>query len=170
MGNKVIDGLRAKSDEAWGKIGRVLDGMDAHIDRSDAPGEWTARQVLAHLLLAPGGDAAEVLKRFRSGGDLALVEIAASHTDVSGERGRMTLTQLESALESQRREGFAFLESLSEDELQQRKARIPVFKQYMGTDEIPLAVFVGGMWDFHWRDHAGQLAKIRAAAGLPAAT
>ena len=169
MGNKVIDGLRAKSDEAWGKIGRQLEGMDVHIDRSDAPGEWTARQVLAHLLLAPGGQAADVLKRFRSGGDFAVVDIAANHTDVSGERGRMTLAQFKTALDSQRREVFAFLQGLSDDDLQQRKARIPVFKQYMGTDEIPLAMFVGGMWDFHWPNHAGQLAKIRAAAGLPAA-
>jgi hypothetical protein len=55
MRNKVVDGLRVKCDDAWEKIGRQLTGMDAHIDRSDAPGEWTARQVLAHLLLAPGG-------------------------------------------------------------------------------------------------------------------
>jgi hypothetical protein len=168
MGNTTVDGLRAKSDEAWGTIGRQLEGMNAHIDRSDAPGEWTVRQVLAHLLLAPGGPVGEVLKRFGSG-DLALIEIAANHTDVSGERGVMTLAQLSRALDAQRREVFLFLNGLSEADVQTRKARIPVFKQYMGTDEIPLAVFVGGMWDFHWRDHAGQLAKIRAAAGLRAA-
>jgi hypothetical protein len=28
-------------------------------------------------------------------------------------------------------------------------------------------MFVGGMFSYHWNDHAGQLAKIRKAAGLP---
>jgi hypothetical protein len=40
---------------------------------------------------------------------------------------------------------------------------------FMGTDEIPLGRSVGAMFDFHWRDHAGQLAKIRRATGLPGA-
>ena len=38
----------------------------------------------------------------------------------------------------------------------------------MGTDEITLPVFVGAMFDYHWNDHAGQIAKIRAANGMPA--
>ncbi len=36
----------------------------------------------------------------------------------------------------------------------------------MGTDEIATPVFVGALFDYHWNDHAGQLAKIRKAAGL----
>lgn len=62
---------------------------------------------------------------------------------------------------------FAYLEGLPEADLQQRKARIPFFKQFMGTDEIPLSVYVGALFNFHWNEHAGQLAKIRRAVGLP---
>ena len=39
----------------------------------------------------------------------------------------------------------------------------------MGTDEIPIPMFVGAMFDYHWNDHAGHIAKIRKAAGLPEA-
>ena len=39
----------------------------------------------------------------------------------------------------------------------------------MGTDEIPLHVYAGALLDNHWNDHAGQLAKIRTANGLPEA-
>jgi len=39
----------------------------------------------------------------------------------------------------------------------------------MGTEEIPLAQYVGALFDFHWNDHAGQIAKIRKAVGLPPA-
>jgi len=39
----------------------------------------------------------------------------------------------------------------------------------LGTDEVPLPVFVGAMFDRHWAGHTEQLAKIRRAAGLPEA-
>ena len=28
-------------------------------------------------------------------------------------------------------------------------------------------MYVGAMFDYHWNDHAGQIAKIRKANGLP---
>jgi hypothetical protein len=39
----------------------------------------------------------------------------------------------------------------------------------MGTDEIPIHVYVGALFEQHWNSHAGQLAKIRKAVGLPEA-
>jgi hypothetical protein len=78
----------------------------------------------------------------------------------------MTLPQLREALEAQRRDISGYLDSLGEADLR-RKAKVPLFKQFMGTDEIALPVFVGAMFDFHWNDHAGQLAKIRKANGMP---
>jgi hypothetical protein len=50
-----------------------------------------------------------------------------------------------------------------------RKARIPLFAPILGTDEVPLPVFVGAMFDRHWAGHALQLVKIRRAARLPEA-
>ena len=39
----------------------------------------------------------------------------------------------------------------------------------MGTDKIAIPVYVGAMFAYHQSDHAGQLAKIRKAVGLPEA-
>ena len=39
----------------------------------------------------------------------------------------------------------------------------------MQKEETPIAVYVGALFDYHWNDHAGQLGKIRKAAGLPEA-
>jgi len=76
--------------------------------------------------------------------------------------------ELADSLDAQRKSLFAYLEGLSDAELG-RKARIPLFKDFMGTDEIPIPMFVGAMFDYHWNDHAGHIAKIRKAAGLPEA-
>jgi len=78
--------------------------------------------------------------------------VNAAHGNLSGQLKRRTVLE--------------YLGGLPEMQLA-RKARIPLFKQFMGTDEITIAMFVGAIFGYHWSDHAGQLAKIRKAVGLP---
>jgi hypothetical protein len=111
---------------------------------------------------------ADFLKTFAER-DFATVNFQPGQVYMTPERERMTLRQFTDALDAQRRDVFAYLDTLSEADVDGRKVRIPPFKAFMGTDEITLAMFVGGMYDYHWNDHAGQLAKIRKAAGLPEA-
>ena len=80
----------------------------------------------------------------------------------------MTLADLVAALDDQRRDVFGYLATIGDADLA-RRARIPVFAPLLGTDEVPLPVFVGIMFDRHWTAHAEQLAKIRRAAGLSGA-
>jgi hypothetical protein len=167
MAITVIRDLAARSETAWKNLMAQLVGMTPFLERSDEPGEWTTRQVLTHLLFPPGWDAVALLKSFASG-DLPVIEIEAGDPFMSAERRAMTLEQLVGALDAQRRTVFAYLESLTEADLT-RKARIPLFKTFMGTDEIPLPTFVEAIFEYHINDHAEQLAKIRDAVGLPAA-
>ena len=166
MANRTVNELRAKNDAVWDSLGRVLRGMEGHLEQADAPGEWTARQVLCHLLFEPGWKPVTMLERFTSGPDLPLFEIAPGVTSVTPERERMTLAELTAALDAQRREVFGYLDTLDEADLG-RKARIPLFKPMLGTDEVPLSVFVGAVLELHWNGHVEQLVKIRAAARLP---
>ena len=159
--------LRKKTDAAWADLTRQLQGMEPHMDRADAPGEWTTRQVLAHLLFEAGWKPVPVLSSFATH-DLPVIEIKPGLAEVTPERRTMTLGDFIDALDTQRREVFGYLEGLRDADLQ-RKARIPLFKQFMGTDEIAIPVYVGAMFAYHWSDHAGQFAKIRKAVGLPEA-
>jgi hypothetical protein len=151
-------------DAAWENLSRQLQGMDAHLERADAPGEWTTREVLSHLLFEPGFDPVEILSKFAER-DYPLVEIAPGETHLDDQRQQMTLAQFREALDTQRRRVLAYVDGLEEREFD-RRARIPLFKQFRGTDEIPISMYVGALFDFHWNDHAGQLAKIRHAVGL----
>ena len=164
MASNVVQELHAKTDAAYANLSRQLQGMDSHLERADAPGEWTTRQVLCHLLFEPSWNPVDTLKTF-SHANLPVIEIKPGLTDTSGPRATMSLRQFLDALDGQRKSVFAYLDTLNEADLQ-RKSRIPLFKQLMGTDEIPIPVFVGALFDYHWNDHAGQLAKIRKAAGL----
>lgn len=167
MAGPVLKALRERSEAAAQALRAQLAGMEAYLDRSDAPGEWTVRQVLCHLLFDPGWDPVPVLQRFREQ-DLLKIDVIPGRVTVTPERRRMTLAELIGALEHQQRVAFGYLEDLTDADLEQRRARIPLFKQLRGTEETPLSAFVAGLFDHHWRDHAGQLAKIRAAVGLPA--
>jgi hypothetical protein len=168
MTNKTLTELRGRADAAWANLMRQLEGMDAHLDRTDAPGEWTAREVLSHLLFEAGADPASLVARFDVK-NLPLLEFEAGVTHLDTARRTMTLTQFREGLDGHRRHLFAYLETLPEGDLAGRKARIPLFKTFLGTDEVPIGTFVGAMFDYHWNDHASQLAKIRKAVGLPQA-
>ena len=167
MANQMVGELRAKTDAAFGNLSRQLRGMEPHMDRADAPGQWTTRQVLSHLLFETGWKPVDTLKTFAPS-NLPVIEITPGLVDTSGERATMPLGRFVEALDEQRRSVFGYLDSLSDADLG-RKARIPLFKQIMGIDEIPITTFVGALFDYHWNDHAAQIAKIRQAVGLPPA-
>jgi hypothetical protein len=168
MAGKVATELRAKADAAWANITRQLQGMEPHLDTSDAPGQWTTRQVLSHLMFQPEFDPVAVLETFARTG-YPTFDIVPGENYCTGPRTSMTLRQLVDAIDRQRQSTFGYLDGLSDADIQERKARIPLFKQIGGTDEVPVAMYVGALYDYHWNDHAGQLGKIRKAAGLPGA-
>ena len=166
MAIAAIEELKARAQAAWGNLSAQTKGLEPYLERADEPGEWTAREVLSHLLFPPGWNAVTLLKSF-SERDLPVVEIEPGDAYLTPERRTMTLAQFIAALDTQRKDMLAYIDTLSEADLV-RKARIPLFKTFMGTEEIPLPVFVGAMFEYHWNDHAAQLAKIRQAIGLPA--
>jgi hypothetical protein len=167
MATATVAGLKAKTDAAYANISKQLQGMEPYFDKSDAPGEWTARQVICHLLFEPGWDVVGIIKSF-STSNLPVIEIQGGASDTSGARATASVKQLLEGLDAQRKAVYGYLDGLSEAELR-RKARIPLFKQLMGNEEVPIPVYVGALFDYHWNDHAGQLAKIRKAVGLPEA-
>src|SRR5262249_48629557 len=167
MATATVDELRKKSDAAFANVSRQLHGMEPHLEHSDAAGEWTTRQVLCHLLFESGWKPGARLQSFADH-DLPVIDIKPGLVDMTAERRAMTLSQLLGALETQKRQVFDYLDGLRDADLG-KKARIPLFKQFMGTDEIAIPVYVGALFDYHWNDHAGQLAKIRTATGLPEA-
>src|SRR6266446_8856778 len=95
MSNATVNELRKKNDAAWERLERQLAGMEAHLERAHAPGQWTTRQVLCHLLFEPGFRPTGLLECFAAA-DPPLIEIIPGVVTVTAERGRMTLAELRS--------------------------------------------------------------------------
>ncbi|HME93836.1 MAG TPA: hypothetical protein VKN16_06435 [Methylomirabilota bacterium] len=169
MPSRIVGDLRRAVDATWARLNAQLQGMESHLERSDAPGEWTTRQVLSHLLSPPGWRPLPVLFAFTTD-DPPVIEIQPGRTYVTPERQMMRLHQFVKALDRHRLEVFEYLETLSDEDLLARRARIALFKPLVGTDEVTIPVWVRTLFGVHWDDHAGQLAKIRKAVGLPDAT
>jgi hypothetical protein len=102
--------LRRKSDAARERLGRQLAGMEGHLERTHAPGQWTTREVLCHLLGEPGTRLVGLLERF-SATDPPLVEITPGLVTVTAERRGMTLAALLDALDAQRAAVLGYLDT-----------------------------------------------------------
>src|SRR5262249_19609612 len=153
---------KAKTDAGGPDLTRQLEGREPDLERCAGRGAGATRGGDYDLLYRPGGGPTRAVELFRPK-DLPLLETDLGKPYLNDERKRMSLKQFIDAIDEQRRQVFAVVASLSDDELQTRKAKIPLFKQFMGTEEVPLAQYVGALFDYHWNDHAGQLAKIRKA-------
>src|SRR5712692_9339992 len=109
MAHAKTSDLRARIDKSWAHLKGQLQGMEAHLEATDAPGEWSTRQVLSHLLFEPGWKHAPPLKSFADT-DLPMIEIDPELTHVTGGRETMTLKQFTDARDTQRREVSLYLD------------------------------------------------------------
>src|SRR6266852_1897375 len=146
MASAAVNELKKKSDDAAANLWKQLQGMEPNLDKSDAPGEWTTRQVLCHLLGDTGEKPVAVLQSFTVG-SLPVIDIKPGHAPDTPDRQKMTRAQLLEALETHRRGILRYLDSLENEDLG-RQAKIAMFKQFMATDEIALPVYVGAMFDY----------------------
>src|SRR5260370_41213805 len=111
MRNATVNELRKKNDAAWERLERQRVGMEAHLERAHAPGQWTTRQVLCHLLFEPGFRPPGLLECFAAA-DPPLIEIIPGVVTVTAERARMTLAELTAPIDAHRRHPFPSLEPL----------------------------------------------------------
>ena len=166
MANQIVNELRTRTDAVWARLSAQLHGMESCMERSDAPEEWTTRQVLCHLLFEPGWRPGPVLFSFAPA-DLPVIEIKPGQMYLTPERQMMTLRQFENALDRHWQEALAYLETLGDEDLQ-RKARIPRFKRLLGTDEVTMPMWVEVLFASHWGlEWAMSESQDRMPVGLP---
>ena len=155
---------RQRIREVRRRLEALLDGMDYCLDWRPGPNEWSAREVVYHLLTTPP-----------EGLGAALREV------VEGGRTELTLPWGQPGLRPQDREKdlpdvladvrafFASLEELLEQHPPERletarfTAHLPVRNR---SEERSVAAHLERQLSSHWPEHLEQLAQVREALGV----
>ena len=141
----------------------LLEGMDYCLDWKPDESEWSAREIVYHLLDTPPGGMASVARDIATG-QISEYEIWSDRTNVTEERSTLDMAEVEADIS-----GFfdAFrnaLENAGDADLQSR--RVVMHQRTRGEDvERTLETALGG-FDRHWRAHLGQLGELRDALGF----
>src|SRR5260370_6087778 len=135
--SQIIGELRTRTEAVWDRLSAQLQGMECYMERPDAPAEWTARQVLCHLLGEPGWRPVSVLSTFATT-ELPLIEINPGQTHVTPERQMMRLQQFTKALDRHRRARVKYRTRLGGERRFPDKSRPPI----MGTLYAALRMLV----------------------------
>jgi len=131
--------------EAHAALRRALDGMDYCLDWRPQPGEWSAREVVSHLLSQ--GRALNQAALQAPHGDPGTVEFPKSGPRLTPERREQDLPELLAELDRFAAETASLLADL----LKQRPQ---------------LAERVAAEYQGHWQEHIRQLSQTRLSLGL----
>ena len=142
----------------------MLEGMDYCLDWKPDDEEWSAREVLWHVLEDPEGGIPRTVEGILDGSRTE-VTIIADETHLNDERQAMDMDQIRAALS----EYFDTLDSVladASDEDIAGKAASCWFPLRNHREDRTAQNLLEGLFLNHWRDHVGQLKEIREGLGL----
>jgi hypothetical protein len=141
----------------------LLEGMNYCLDWKQEDADWSAREIVYHLLDTPPGGMAEVVKGIVSG-QINEYEIWSDRSNITEARATLDMTEIESDIA-----GFfdvfnAALAAAGDADLQGR--RVLMLQRTRGqNEERTLETALAG-FDRHWRAHLEQLGELRSALGF----
>lgn len=143
---------------------RLIDGMGYCLDWKPDPGQWSARQVIYHLLETPPGGLAPLLRSIISG-SLQEFDLWADQDYVTPERLALELEQVEGDI----RRYFQELEQAIQEAAEEDLNAQPVLAHWRSRDrdqERTAHDLLEGLFARHWREHLGQLSELRESLGI----
>jgi hypothetical protein len=126
--------------------------------RRPGDAEWCVKEILSHLCGEEGHNFMDSYTRFIDE-DTPLIGIVSGLPYYTPARQSMTVSDLLSQVESQYQQIAQFLGGLSDEQLN-RKGRVPLLKDTPLGEYPTLALFAGGLINFHLGDHINQLRNL----------
>ena len=159
-----LDSRMAAILDTQNRLLRLLEGMDYCLDWKPDPSEWSARQVIYHLLDTPPGGLVSVVRGMISG-DLTEYDLWADLDNMTPDRQTHDLERVRQDIN----EFFASMENVlaAADGQDLEEMRAVVHNKTRGTDDERTAAEIlergfGG----HWAGHFEQLAGLRESLGV----
>jgi hypothetical protein len=145
-------------------MNRLCEGLDEATASSAPEGRWTPKMILSHLC---GPEEIGILSALQVilQQDTPLLEMDAENPYYTGNRSKMTFSELWSEFQGEYGRMAALVETLSDAQLD-RKAHIPLFKELPMGEYPTLAMFVQALVEFHLVDHIDHMKDILQGLGV----
>ncbi len=141
----------------------LLEGMDYCLDWKPDDSQWSAREVVYHLLDTPPGGTPSVVRGIFSG-DVSEYEIWSDRTNMTEVRSTQDMEGVQEDIGAFFAAFGDALAAAGDADLQDRA--VVVHQRTRGEElERTLEGVLAG-FDRHWRGHLEQLGELRAALGL----
>ena len=140
-----------------------LDGMDYCLDWKPNDSDWSAREIVYHLLDTPPGGTPSVVRGIVAG-EITEYEIWSDRTNVDEAR---LVREIDGIHEDIASYFAAFADALSGAADADLQGRVVLMHQRTRNEELErtLEGVLAG-FDRHWRAHLEQLGELRAALGF----
>ena len=141
----------------------LLDGMDYCLDWKLEPADWSARQVVYHLLESPPGGLQRVLWAAISGEEA--IEVWAGDDNVTPERASYDLEQVLEDIAG----FFTAMEEALEAVGKQESEGALVMDRHQtsgGGQDYTVGRLLDSMFGAHWNEHMDQVRALRDALGM----
>ena len=142
----------------------VLEGMDYCLDWKPSEGEWSAREVVYHLVDTPAGGIHTAVKGLLDG-RMEEVPVTASLTDLAGERHATDLDAVRGDIARVTSGMEEALSSATDADLAGKRFLFHSITRSV-KEERTVEQLIAGIFVRHWREHLDQLAALREALGL----
>jgi len=139
-------------------------GLDEKIASRAPAGRWSPKQILSHLCGPEGVSKLSAIRAILEQ-DTPFVDLKAEDPFFTAKRSGMTFAELLSEFEAGYRQIADLVEGLSEEQLA-RKAYIPLFKETPMGEYPTLAMFIGGLAEFHMEFHLNHMREVLLALGV----
>ena len=154
-----IDNLHA----ARNQLLELLDGMDYCLDWKLEPADWSARQVVYHLLESPPGGLQRVLWAAIS--EEEAVEVWAGDDNITPERASYDLEQVLEDIVG----FFTAMDEALQAVAEQDSGGKSVLDRHQtsgGGETYTVGALLDAMFGAHWSEHMDQVRALRDALGM----
>ena len=141
----------------------LLDGMNYCLDWKPSDSDWSAREIVYHLLDTPPGGMAAVVRGIVSG-EISEYEIWSDRTNITEARATLDMDEIHADIGAFFAVFSDGLTTAADGDLEGRRA---LMRQRTRAEDVErtLEEALAG-FDRHWRAHLEQLGELRAALGF----
>ena len=158
-----IQSQRENVDSLRTALLELLDGMNYCLDWKPDESDWSAREIVYHLLDTPPGGTASLVQSIVSC-EISEYEIWSDRTNVNEARATLDMDEVQADVSAFFAKFNDALAAADDADLQGR--HVLMRQRTRGQDEERTLEALLDGWGRHWRAHLEQLSELRAALGF----